>query len=75
MKGLILKRVFYFLLFIIALGEIITVNILHLGHGYFWFEELPAFGSAYGLISSIVLIIVAKVILTRFVSKKEDYYD
>jgi hypothetical protein len=45
---------------IVALLEVLVVNVLHLGHGYFWFDGLPAFGSLYGFLSSVIIIVVAK---------------
>ncbi|MCX8026256.1 MAG: hypothetical protein N3A62_00170 [Thermodesulfovibrionales bacterium] len=69
------KRLFIIALVLIAGLEVITVNILHLGHGHFWFENLPAFGSGYGFISCLLIIILAKFILAPLLGKKEDYYD
>lgn len=70
-----LKKVFVIALILIAGLEILTVNILHLGHGHFWFEDLPAFGSGYGFISCLIIIILAKFVLAPMVGKKEDYYE
>ena len=71
----IVKKIFYVSLVIIALAEIAIVNIMGLGHGHFWFEEMPAFGSGYGLISCILIIVVSKLLGKLWLSKKEDYYD
>lgn len=71
----ILKKIFIIALVLVAGLEILTVNILHLGHGHFWFENLPAFGSGYGLISCLIIIVLAKFILAPILGKKEDYYD
>lgn len=71
----ILKKIFYVSLVIIVLAEVAIVNIMSLGHGHFWFEDLPAFGSGYGLISCILIIVVSKLMGKLWLSKKEDYYD
>lgn len=71
----IAKRLFYICLAVIALSEIIVINVLHLGHGHFWFETLPAFGSIYGFISCILIIVFSKVLGKVWLMKKEDYYD
>jgi len=69
------KILFYVFLFIIAILEVITVKVLHWGHGYFWFEDIPAFSSGYGFGSCLLIIIAAKFVLAHLVGKKEDYYD
>ncbi|NLI28693.1 MAG: hypothetical protein GX423_01310 [Nitrospiraceae bacterium] len=70
-----LKRGFGAGVVIVALLEVLVVNVLHLGHGYFWFDGLPAFGSLYGFLSSVIIIVVAKFILYPLVSRKEEHYD
>lgn len=69
-----LKRAFFISLVLIALMEISVISVFHLGHGHFWFENLPAFGSLYGF-ASCVLIIAGSKFLGRWLMKKEDYYD
>lgn len=71
----ILKRIFYISLALIALIEIAVVYVFHLGHGHFWFEDLPAFGSIYGFISCVLIIVVSKFLGKAWLMKKEDYYD
>ena len=68
------KRLFYAIVISVVLLEILTVKVLHLGHGYFWFEDLPAFNSVYGLVSCVLIIVLAKFVLPFIVSKKDDYY-
>jgi hypothetical protein len=59
----------------IAVFEVLIVHILHWGHAYFWFDELPAFSSIFGFLSSVIIIVIAKFILAPIVSRKETYYD
>lgn len=70
----IAKKICYTILALIVLMEI-AVSLFHLGHGHFWFEGLPAFGSIYGFISCALIIIVSKFIGHYWLMKKEDYYD
>ena len=44
-------------------------------HHHFAFEGWPAFGSLYGLISCVLIIVVSKFIGKRLLMRKEDYYD
>ncbi|MBI5179955.1 MAG: hypothetical protein HZA05_00970 [Nitrospirae bacterium] len=69
------KIIFYISLAVILLIEIAVVYVLHLGHGHFWFEDLPAFGSIYGFISCVLIIVVSKFIGHHWLMKKEDYYN
>ncbi|MCI0469296.1 MAG: hypothetical protein L0Y62_04435 [Nitrospirae bacterium] len=71
----IAKRIFYIGLALIALSEILAIYVFHLGHGHFWFEDFPAFGSIYGFISCVLIIVVSKIIGHIWLMKREDYYD
>ncbi|MEK6691690.1 MAG: hypothetical protein AABY78_10465 [Nitrospirota bacterium] len=71
----VVKRIFYISLFIIVLIEVAVVYVFGLGHGHFWFENLPAFGTIYGFISCILIIVVSKFLGNIWLMKKEDYYD
>ncbi|KAF0127084.1 MAG: hypothetical protein FD189_593 [Elusimicrobia bacterium] len=61
------------LLFVI-LAEVAVVHFLHLGHPYFWFENIPGFSSLYGFLSCVVIIFVSW-LGKLFISRREDYYD
>ena len=71
----LIKKIFYITLAVIALAEIAVVYVFHLGHGHFRFENLPAFGSIYGFISCVLIIVISKFIGHLWLMKKEDYYD
>ncbi len=71
----IVKKIFYISLILIAIIEITVVYVFHLGHGHFWFENLPAFGTIFGFISCILIIVVSKFLGKKWLMKKEDYYD
>ena len=69
------KRAGIVVLAVVFLLEVLVVNILHLGHLHFWFEKLPGFGSLYGLISCVLIIVVSKLIGKLWLMRPEDYYD
>jgi hypothetical protein len=70
-----LKRAGIVSLVVIVIGEILVVNVLHLGHTTFGFEKIPAFGSLYGLISCVLIIVVSKLLGKLWLMRREDYYD
>ena len=57
-----IKRWFYVVLAVVALAEIVLPRIFHGGHHHFSFESFPAWGSIYGLISCVVIIVGSKLI-------------
>ena len=69
------KRWFYACLAAIAIGEVIVPRLLHSDHSHFWFEDLPAWGSIYGLISCVLIILVSKLLGKVWLMRREDYYD
>ena len=69
------KRVFYFGLALIALAEIILPLIFRGEHSHFSFENFPAWGSVYGLLSCVAIIVVSKLIGKLWLMRREDYYD
>ncbi|MGB9935785.1 hypothetical protein [Thermodesulfovibrio sp. Kuro-1] len=68
------KKALYVACLVVVILEVLFLKVMHLGHGYFEFEELPAFGALVGLLGTLFIIIVAKS-LSKVVTKKEDYYD
>ncbi len=70
-----LRRWFYVGLAVVALAEIVLPFIFRGAHPHFPFESLPAWGSLYGLISCIAIIVVSKLIGKAWLMRREDYYD
>ena len=70
-----LKRWFYAALAVAALAEIVLPVIFHGGESHFSFENFPAWGSLYGLISCVAIILVSKLIGKLWLMRREDYYD
>jgi hypothetical protein len=70
-----LKRWFYICLAAIALSEIVLPLLFHDGHPHFWFENIPAWGSLYGLVSCVAIIVVSKFLGKKWLMRPEDFYD
>lgn len=68
-------RWFYAGLAALALGEVVVPRAFHAEPAHFWFEDLPAWGSLYGLISCVAIIVVSKVLGKLWLSRHENYYD
>ena len=70
-----LKRSFYVGLAAIALIEAAAPYLFHAEPAEFWFEDLPAWESVYGLISCIVIIVGSKLLGKLWLMRRENYYD
>jgi hypothetical protein len=69
------KRLFYAGLALVALAEIVLPRILHVSESHFSFEDFPAWGSLYGLVSCVAIIVVSKLIGKLWLMRREDHYD
>ena len=70
-----MKRWFYAGLAAIALTEIAALRLLPAGPAHFWFEDVPAFGSIYGLVSCILIVVVSKLLGKLWLMRPENHYD
>ena len=70
-----MKRWFYAGLAVVALAEIVLPLIFHGGESHFSFEDFPAWGSLYGFISCVAIIVISKLIGKLWLMRREDYYD
>lgn len=58
----------------IIVATVVEALFLHHGeHAVLW-EQIPGADIVIGAVGAVILIIIAKVILTRILQKKEDYY-
>ena len=70
-----IKRLFYAGLAIIAAAEIVLPLVFDSRESHFSFEDWPAWGSLYGLVSCVAIILVSKLIGKLWLMSREDYYD
>ena len=73
-----LKRVtrwFYAGLAVLALTEFAAPRLFHGEPADFWFEDLPAWESFYGLVSCVVIITGSKLLGRLWLMRRENYYD
>ena len=70
-----IKRWFYAGLAVAALAEIVLPRIFQGGESHFSFENFYAWGSLYGFISCVAIIVVSKLIGKLWLMRREDYYD
>ena len=78
-----IKRCFYIILVVTVLAEglvllapIILPKLFHSeGHHHFWFESIPAWGSLYGLVSCVLIIVISKFLGKVWLMRREDHYD
>ena len=62
-------------LFYVVLVVLVGVDAtMHKEHVHFPFEALPGFSALYGLLSTVLIIVVAKGIGHAFLMKPENYY-
>jgi hypothetical protein len=69
------KRYCYVGLGVIALVEIVAPYVFSAEHGHFWFEDVPAWGSLYGLAACVAIIVGSKVLGKVWLARPENYYD
>ncbi len=71
-----IKRWCSAILAVIVLAEIVLPLLFHGEHPlHFWFENIPAWGSLYGLVSCVAIIVVSKFLGKVWLMRREDYYD
>jgi len=70
-----IKRWSYAGLAVVAVAEIALPRIYSAGEPHFPFEDFPAFGSLYGFVSCVAIIVVSKLIGKLWLMRREDYYD
>jgi hypothetical protein len=70
-----IKRWFYIGLAALALAEIVLPRIFPAGESHFAFEDFPAWGSLYGFVSCVAIVLVSKLIGKLWLMRREDHYD
>ena len=69
-----MKRWAYIGLAVIAAIELVAPRFYE-DEAHFPFENLPGWGSLYGLVSCLAIIIVSKLLGKIWLSRREHYYD
>ena len=70
-----IKRWFYVGLVAAAVAEIILPLLFHGDHSHFSFERFPAWGSLYGFVSCVAIIVVSKFLGKVWLMRRKNYYD
>ena len=72
-----MKRVFYAILAAIFVIEAVAAvpQLLYTDEPHFSFENWPAWGSLYGLVSCVLIIVVSKLLGKVWLMRRENYYD
>jgi hypothetical protein len=70
-----MKRWFYACLAALALSEAMAPYLFYQDHPHFWFEDLPGWGSIYGLFACMAIITVSKLLGKLWLMRSENYYD
>jgi hypothetical protein len=68
-------RLWYGSLVALALSEIAVPRLLGTDHAHFWFEDLPGWGSLYGFVSCVAIIVVSKFLGKLWLTRPENYYE
>lgn len=69
------SRAVYGCLAVLAVTEAIAPRFLYPDHAHFAFEDWPAFGSIYGFLSCVVIILVSKLLGKLWLMRSESYYE
>ncbi len=70
-----LKRGFYAGLAVVALAEVVLPRLFRGSESHFSFEDFPGWGSLYGFLSCVAIVVVSKLIGKLWLMRREDYYD
>ena len=68
-----LTRVCYAWLVVLALTEAVAPRLLYDEHAHFAFEDWPAFGSIYGFVSCVAIILVSKFLGKHWLMRPDDH--
>jgi hypothetical protein len=70
-----MTRWFYAALAACALAEIAVPHLFSADRAHFWFEDVPAWGSLYGLVSCVLIVVVSKLLGKLWLTRPDNYYD
>ena len=70
-----MKRWFYAGVAALAFSEVAVPRLFETDNAHFWFEDIPGWGSIYGVISCVAIIVVSKLLGKLWLARPENYYD
>ena len=70
-----LKRAFYASLLVLALAEAVAPRLLYGEPGHFAFEDWPLFGSIYGFLSCVAIILASKFLGKHWLMRPENSHE
>jgi len=70
-----IKRCLVAALATLAAAETAVPLLFEMDHAHFWFEDIPAWGSLYGLVSCLAIIVASKILGKLWLTRSESYYD
>jgi hypothetical protein len=70
-----IKRCLVSALATLAAAEAAVPLLFEMDHAHFWFEDIPAWGSLYGLVSCLAIIVASKILGKLWLTRSESYYD
>jgi hypothetical protein len=70
-----LRRWLYAGLAALVLIELAAPFLLYPDHPHFSFEDLPGWGSLFGLVACVAIIVVSKLLGKLALTRRETYYD
>jgi hypothetical protein len=70
-----LKRAFFAWLVVLALAEAVAPRFFYHEPAHFAFEDWLAFGSIYGFLSCVAIIVVSKLLGKLWLMRPENYYE
>ena len=68
-------RALYASLSVLALAEAMAPRFLYDEPAHFAFEDWPAFGSIYGFVSCVAIILVSKFLGKLWLMRPDDFYE
>lgn len=69
-----LRRAFYACLAVVLTAEVVLPLALGGAHAHFGFERFPGWGSIYGFVSCVAIVVVSKALGKAWLMRREDYY-
>jgi hypothetical protein len=70
-----LRRWFYASLAALAASEVVLPRVVGADEAHFWFEDVPPWGSVFGFVACVAIIVASKLLGKLWLTRPENYYD